>query len=344
MDFKATYQWTSIVLAHLRHGIEQLGFAEVVPALCANRYEPGARHSIAVLGKQALPSIEASHHNVAVTGWTHYHLPVSFVVEKQMALEFMDRVYCLAPCLRLLMDGEAESGKHLYNFFQFEIEWRTEFLSDVFQTGETLLRGVAHNLLDTAQNDGFALSPVATRNITALTKPDYPRITFSEALCKVDKDPTRPVDLTPEDDAKLSQMFDQPFWIYDYPEGVRDSIYHRGDSLFYDTYDLMLPFGYGELTTGGIRCKTGAEIVRQSKALGKAFSPQYAAWKDQAAVQTAGFGIGFERLLRYLSGAESILDFVQYHDDGPNNSIQPDFMRHKRQHTAQGRAATEVYA
>ena len=89
-----------------------------------------------------------------------------------------------------------------------------------------------------------------------------------------------------------------------------------------------------ELTTGGIRCKTGAEIVRQSQALGKAYSMQYAAWKDQAGIQTAGFGIGLERLLRYMSGAETILEFVQYHDDGPNNSVNPEFIAEKRRATA----------
>lgn len=181
------------------------------------------------------------------------------------------------------------------------------------------------------------MDKTARRNIEALTKADYPRIRFLEALSMLGKDTSKPIDLSADDDARLTKMVDRPFWIYDYPEGVRDSIYHRNDRGLYDTYDLMLPFGYGELTTGGIRCKTGAEIVRQSQALGKAYSTQYAAWKDQASIQTAGFGIGLERLLRYMSGAETILEFVQYHDDGPNNSVNPEFIARKRRATAHGR-------
>lgn len=334
MDFKETYEWTSLVLSHLRNTIEALGFREVIPVLCTERNEPGARHSVTVLGDRAVPAIELTQGGVVVSGWKNYFLPVSFVVEKQMSLEFMERVYCLAPCLRLLMEGEHQSAKHLYNFFQFEIEWRTESMEAVFQTGERLLRTVAERTLRELEPRNLDAGETALRNIKALTKADYPRIRFVEALSMLGKDASKPVDLSADDDARLTKMFDRPFWIYDYPEGVRDSIYHRNDRGLYDTYDLMLPFGYGELTTGGIRCKTGAEIVRQSQALGKAYSMQYAAWKDQAGIQTAGFGIGLERLLRYMSGAETILEFVQYHDDGPNNSVNPEFIAEKRRATA----------
>jgi asparaginyl-tRNA synthetase len=338
MNYRATYDWTSLVLRNLRQSIEALEFKELVPALCARRHEPGARHSIAVLGDSAVPSIADRSDRVAVEGWKHYYLPVSFVVEKQMALEFLDKVYCLAPCLRLVMDGEAHSGKHLYNFFQFEIEWRTESIDEVFTVGETLLRNVATRSLAElgSSPSGLPIGAEGRRNLEALTRHDYPRVTFLKALEMLGKDTANPKDLTPEDDARLSQMFDRPFWIFDYPEGIRDSIYHRNDRGFYDTYDLMLPFGYGELTTGGIRCKSGAEIVRQSKALGKAYSAQYSDWKDKAAIQTAGFGIGLERLLRYGAGAETILDFIQYHDDGPNNGIDADFTTRKRAKTASG--------
>jgi len=335
LEFKDTYEWTSLVLSHLRQTVEALGFREVVPALCAERNEPGARHSLTVLGDRAVPNVARADGSVVVSGWKSYFLPVSFVVEKQMSLEFMERVYCLAPCLRLLMDGENQSAKHLYNFFQFEIEWRTESMEAVFQTGEQLLRAVAECTLRDLERRGLSADETALRNIAALAKSGYPRIRFIEALEMLGKDTQKPADLTPDDDARLTQMFDRPFWICDYPEGVRDSIYHRNDRGFYDTYDLMLPFGYGELTTGGVRCKTGAEIVRQSEALGKAYSEQYATWKDRAGIQTAGFGIGLERLLRYMSGAGTILEFVQYHDDGPNNTVDPEFIARKRRATAQ---------
>ena len=225
------------------------------------------------------------------------------------------------------MDGEENSGKHLYNFFQFEIEWRTSCMNDVFQLGEKILTSLAKTIL---RDESIVLTETGKRNVLSMAKEKYPAITFSEGHKLIANSPDLTRDFTPEEDEKLSKLFDQPFWIYDYPEGVRDSIYHQNDKRSYDTYDLMLPFGFGELTTGGIRPKSGAEIVQQSEKLGKSYSRGYAEWKDKSQIQTAGFGIGLERIIRFMSGCESILDIVQYHDHGPNKSINEAFFKSKQ--------------
>lgn len=333
INFQQTYQWTDLVVNALRQSVRTLGFQEIVPALLSSSFEPGAKHSIAVLGEKRLPEIflSNSQSSVCISGQQHYYLPVSHVVEKQMSLEFMEKIYCLAPCLRLVMDDEDTSKKHLYNFFQFEIEWRTESMQDVFQTGEKILSSAAQNILGNLHNhESLNFLGHGKKHLESLMKKNYPVITFKEALKLIGKNSDHHGDLTADDDYALSQKFDSPFWIYEYPEGVRDSIYHQNATGTYDTYDLMLPFGYGELTTGGIRPKTGEEIIAQSKRLGKNYSADYANWKSKAQIQTAGFGIGLERLLRFISGANSILDFVQYHDKGPNNAIHKTFTDQKR--------------
>ncbi|MDX7999995.1 hypothetical protein FE394_12460 [Xenorhabdus sp. Reich] len=327
LTYLETYIWSGNVLSGLRKAATENNFIEILPAIASSSYEPGARHSFAILGDKDLPEMIADElGNVQVKGKEKYYLPVSHVVEKQMSLEFLDRVYCLAPCLRLVMDGEESSGKHLYNFFQFEIEWRTSSMVDVFQQGEKILKSLAQTILD---NPTIELSEIGLRNVKALAKSNYPTITFSEGHRLIGNSPDLKRDFTPEEDEKLTKLFDIPFWIYDYPEGVRDSIYHQNENGSYDTYDLMLPFGYGELTTGGIRPKTAKEIIEQSKKLGKSYSMTYAEWKDKSQIQTAGFGIGLERIIRYMSGCNSILDIVQYHDLGPNRTISKDFFKMK---------------
>jgi asparaginyl-tRNA synthetase len=56
--------------------------------------------------------------------------------------------------------------------------------------------------------------------------------------------------------------------------------------------------------------------------LGKEYNEYYAKWKDGAKVQTGGFGIGFERLLKFCLGVENILDVRFPHDSGPNCNIE----------------------
>ncbi len=108
--FDAAYTWTADVLASLRHSLSRGKFDEILPAILSDRYEPGARHSIAVLGDRTRPQVSKGPDGVVVRGAEFYYLPVSHCVEKQLSLEYLDRVYCVAPCVRLLMAGEDISG------------------------------------------------------------------------------------------------------------------------------------------------------------------------------------------------------------------------------------------
>ncbi|EJM99425.1 amino acid--tRNA ligase-related protein [Phyllobacterium sp. YR531] len=324
-----TYQWTSRTLSAARTALDEFGFNEIVPAILSSELEPGAFHSFGVLGNRIRPEyIELDgrepERQVQVTGKEAYYLPVSHNFEKQQATEFLDRVYCLAPCVRLLQEGEAASRKHLNTFFQMEIEWKTESMEDVFDTAQALLVRIS-NILLSVENGPSKLTSISKKHLEAIALGNYPRITFQEALQLVEASPERLSDLTFDEDQSLSLQFDRPFWIYNYPKGVRDAVYHENDQGNYDTYDLMLPFGYGELSTGGIRPKTGEAIIQQSlDNLGEAkasLTMGHAEWKRARKIQTAGFGIGFERLLRFVSGSTTVLDFVQPHDRGPNRTI-----------------------
>lgn len=317
------YSLTSYLLKAIRDTLFTYNFSEITPSILSSRFEPGANHSIAVMGNKSLPNIKwvtekDPNTRVILEGYDAYYLPVSHVVEKQMALEFLDRVYCFAPCLRLLMDGENKSGKHLSNFFQVEIEWRNTDINEVFSLGEEILSSIAENLLKVLPVDFIK----ETKNLKSLTLRPYGKITFQEALEMVNAVSDNPKDLTSEQDAQISNKFDRPFWVYDYPPGIRDSLYKRNERGLYDTYDLMLPFGYGELSTGGVRPESYEEIIRQSQSLSKEISSDYAEWKKNSNVQSSGFGIGFERLLKFCFNSQSILDVRQYHDSGPNSKIK----------------------
>jgi hypothetical protein len=51
------YVWTDAVLRALRRALEAEGFTEILPAILSSRFEPGARHSVAVLGRRRLPKV-----------------------------------------------------------------------------------------------------------------------------------------------------------------------------------------------------------------------------------------------------------------------------------------------
>jgi asparaginyl-tRNA synthetase len=319
------YDWTGSVLAALRSSLDQHGFTEILPAILSERYEPGARHSVAVLGDRARPEVDRGDRTVTVAGARAYHLPVSHCVEKQLALEHTDRVYCLAPCLRLLMDGEDRTGRHLYTFFQLEIEWHTESVDDVYGTIESILGRFAGGL--SARLEGTSrLDEDTARRIKRLADAPYEQIPFGSGRSRVagvggGVNPHATDDLTHAEEDALSRAASAPFWLTDYPDGVRDSLYRRRPDGTFATYDLVLPEGHGELATGGLRPDSPEDARRQAASFTEAAHPFYAAWKARTGIQTGGIGFGVERLIRYCCGAQSVLDLRPAHDQGPNATI-----------------------
>jgi asparaginyl-tRNA synthetase len=328
--FRDAYAWTGDVLAALRGSLDHLGFAEILPAILSERYEPGARHSIAVLGDRALPDVHTSagpggKSRVTVSGERFYYLPVSHCVEKQLALEHAERVYCMAPCVRLLMDGEDRSGRHLYTFFQAEIEWHTESVDEAHDTVESILNGFAVRLRERLRAAGRLNQRVEAR-LAALEATPYESISFAQARERVRGtggavNPHAAGDLTHAEEKALSDASRAPMWLTRYPDGVRDSLYRRNSDGTFATYDLILPHGEGELATGGLRPDSGADILAQARKFTAAPHRLYADWKERTHLQTGGIGFGVERLIRYCAGAASVLDLRYAHDQGPNATI-----------------------
>jgi len=48
---------------------------------------------------------------VSISDSAYYYLPVSHCLEKQLALEHLQRAYCIAPCIRPMMDEEEQSKR-----------------------------------------------------------------------------------------------------------------------------------------------------------------------------------------------------------------------------------------
>ena len=254
-----------------------------------------------------------------------YYLPLSHNFEKQQAVEFLTPNYSIVPCVRPLEEHEWASRKHLFTFYEVEIELQTEDQAEVWSLTEKLLLDVAAALDAAVKLGVLPDNEVGTSNRRSVRQGKFPVITFAEALERVGAAKDRVTDLTPAEDTLLCRQFETPFWIHDYPQPVRSTVFHENAFGRYESFDLMLPFGYGELATGGVRPKSGEQILRQSleviKESPSTFTSGHADWKASRQVQSSGLGIGLERLIRFMSGSASVLDFIQPHDRGPNRKL-----------------------
>ncbi|MCD6380710.1 MAG: hypothetical protein J7L50_00090, partial [Candidatus Odinarchaeota archaeon] len=108
----------------------------------------------------------------------------------------------------------------------------------------------------------------------------------------------------------ISRVHDEPFWIVDYPVGSRGFYYLEDPERpgILRTMDLIYPEGFGEAISGGEREYRYERVVEFMKKEGLSL-PEYGWYLEmlkERPIPSAGFGIGFERLTRYLSGVREI--------------------------------------
>ena len=111
-------------------------------------------------------------------------------------------------------------------------------------------------------------------------------------------------------------MFNEPFFIIDYPLTAR-GFYDREDperpGILRD-FDMIYPEGYGEAISGGEREYTYEGVLRRMQMRGENIS-EYRWYLDMlrdGIPPSAGFGIGVERLTRWICGLENIWDAVPF--------------------------------
>lgn len=108
----------------------------------------------------------------------------------------------------------------------------------------------------------------------------------------------------------ISYIHEEPFFICDYPKGARgfyDREYSHKSGLLMD-FDLLYPEGYGEAVSGAAREFEYEKVLSRMKESGehsKAYS-WYLDFLKKHGRPTAGFGIGLERLTRFICGLPSV--------------------------------------
>jgi asparaginyl-tRNA synthetase len=160
-----------------------------------------------------------------------------------------------------------------------------------------------------------------------LVNSKFVRIDHKEAidiLKKADKEwefkPEYGEDLAKEHEKYLTEYFNGPVFVKNWPKDIK-SYYMKlnPDGETVAAVDLEVP-GAGEIMGGSQREENYDKLVARMKEMGIATEPLY--WyldlRRYGSVIHSGFGLGFERLLMYITGIENIRDVIPY-PRTPNN-------------------------
>ena len=150
-------------------------------------------------------------------------------------------------------------------------------------------------------------------------KKPFPRITYEEALEILNKN-NKPVpfgeDFGGDEETVISEQFDRPVMIHRYPMQIKAFYMKRDpkDSRLALCVDMIAPEGVGEIIGGGQReddLKILEKSIEEHKLPKEAFS-WYLDLRKFGSVPHAGFGLGLERTVGWITGIPHVRESIPY--------------------------------
>ena len=236
----------------------------------------------------------------------------------QLYLEAMlpphERVYALTPSFRA---EKSRTPRHLTEFQHLEVELAWEDLDGLLDFIERMMVFVLHEVARTlpAELERLGRPPEELRAIRA----PFPRTTYAEAIEEL-RAAGFPVqfgsDLGTVEERALTLDRNQPRFLTRFPAELKAFYMLRSpnDPRTVEAADLLGPEGYGELLGASARETDVARLEARIRAVGA--DPKEYAWyldlRRHGNIPHAGFGLGVERLLRFLGRREHIRDTTPF--------------------------------
>lgn len=250
-------------------------------------------------------------------------LTVSGQLEGETFACAFGKIYTFGPTFRA---ENSNTTRHLSEFWMIEPEVAFADLNDNMDLAEGLIKYVFKYVLENApaEIDFFTqfINPEIKDRVTKLVNSDFTRITYTEAidlLLKADQKFEYPVargeELQTEHERYLSEkVFNGPVFVTDYPKEFK-AFYMRlsDDKKTVAAMDLLVP-GVGEMI-GWSQREERLEILEERMKESWLDPEEYRRYLDLRKYGTnphAGFGVGFERLVMYVTGMENIRDVIPF--------------------------------
>ena len=233
------------------------------------------------------------------------------------------KVYTFGPTFRAEVSYTA---RHAAEFWMIEPEIAFADLSDEMDLSRDMIKYVIAYVLENCPDDMKFFNDFIDKGLierlTALLDADFVRLPYTEAIKILDKNKDNfeyPVfwgcDLQTEHERFLTeQIYKAPVFVTDYPKEIK-AFYMRlnDDGKTVAAADLLVP-GVGELV-GGSQREERLDVLRERMAqlgLDEKDYWWYLDLRKYGGTKHAGFGLGFERLIMYLTGMSNIRDVIPF--------------------------------
>jgi asparaginyl-tRNA synthetase len=235
----------------------------------------------------------------------------------------LTRVYTFGPTFRA---ENSNTSRHLSEFWMIEPEIAFADLNDNADLAEAFLRYIFQAVLDERADDmafmADRVDKTAISRLEAFLKASFERMTYTEAIVALEKSgkafefPVRwGIDLQSEHERYLTEeLVGRPVVVMNYPKDIK-AFYMRlnDDERTVAAMDVLAP-GIGEIIGGSQREERLDVLDRRLDEMGldKRTYWWYRDLRRYGTVPHAGFGLGFERALNYVTGLANIRDVIPF--------------------------------
>jgi len=233
----------------------------------------------------------------------------------EAAIYALEKIYTIAPSFRA---ERSKTSRHLTEYWHAEVEAAWYTLDDLIDTAEELIKYVVGKVLKKNKKELKILGR-DTEKLEPAIKNKFPRITYTEALkiLKKDKhDVAWGKDLRTMEEDKLMKRYDLPVFVTFYPKETM-AFYKPRDKKnpkVARCFDCLLPEGHGELI-GGSEREIDIKELEKSLKFWKEKMEDYEFYFDinrYGSIPHSGFGMGVERLVKWICGLDNIKDAIAF--------------------------------
>lgn len=251
------------------------------------------------------------------------HLTVSGQLNAETFAQSFCNVYTFGPTFRA---ENSNTVKHAAEFWMVEPEICFADLSDDMDLAEEMIKYIFQYVLDTCPEEmeffnKFIDTSLLERLHHVITS-DFVRISYTDAIKELEKhnndfeyQVSWGVDLQTEHERYLCEnIFKKPVFVTDYPKDIKAFYMKQNpDGKTVAASDLLVP-GIGEIIGGSQREEDYNKLLNRMRELNMPLEEYtwYLDLRKYGSCNHAGFGLGFERAIMYLTGMQNIRDVIPF--------------------------------
>jgi len=322
--FNAVFRVRSVVAAAIHRFFQERGYVYInTPLITGSDCEgAGEMFQVTTIGYSQDYKSEEEYYAADFFG-KKAGLSVSGQLEGEVAAMGLGKIYTFGPSFRA---ENSNTQRHVAEFWHVEPEIAFCELPDLIEIAEDMIKYIIRDYMEKCPEElAFfeqRFEKGLTEKLLSVVNNDFAIVDYTDAielLKKADVKFEFPVewgcDLQSEHERYITEkVYNKPVFLINYPKGIKSFYMKQNpDGKTVAATDLLVP-GVGEIIGGSEREADYDKLLAamQEKGMSTDGYDFYLDLRKYGSVPHAGFGLGFERMIMYVTGMANIRDVILY--------------------------------